>query len=219
MQNEKRSNDKRTVKPLAVVLAVALLVICAVGGTLAWLTSSPDPITNTFTIGNVKIELDETDAEYKMVPGHTINKDPKVTVLKGSEDCWVFLEVGEVGVKDSESKTAYALSDFITYTIAKGWTPLTEGSKVYYREVKNITENQEFLVLGGGTYTDDNVTYKWKDNQVLTLPTVTKEMADFLQDNNLKPQLKFTAHAIQYWKNNTEAFTPAEAWELAKSGT
>ena len=30
MQNEKRSNDKRTVKPLAVVLAVALLVICAV---------------------------------------------------------------------------------------------------------------------------------------------------------------------------------------------
>ena len=52
------------------VVAAALALCCAIGGTLAWLTDKTDPVVNTFTVGNVDITLAETTGqEYKMVPG------------------------------------------------------------------------------------------------------------------------------------------------------
>ena len=82
-------------KSLALVLALAMIVVCVVGGTLAWLIATTGSVTNTFTYGDINIKLEETDAtvaadgsatkEFKMIPGYTITKDPKVTVLAGSE--------------------------------------------------------------------------------------------------------------------------------------
>ena len=72
-------------KTIAVVLALVLVICCAVGGVLAWLTDTTDSITNTFTVGNVKIDLAESkNLDLKMVPGQTIKKDPKVTVKANS---------------------------------------------------------------------------------------------------------------------------------------
>lgn len=95
-------------KILAMVMALALTAALAVGGTLAYLTSH-DSVTNTFTVGNVQIKLNEAKANpdgtlvpnadrvqansYKLLPGHTYNKDPMVTVLKGSESSYVKMTV------------------------------------------------------------------------------------------------------------------------------
>lgn len=95
-------------KILAMVMALALTAALAVGGTLAYLTST-DKVVNTFTVGNVQIKLDEAAANpdgtlikdanrvqansYKLMPGHTYNKDPMVTVLKGSESSYVKMTV------------------------------------------------------------------------------------------------------------------------------
>lgn len=87
------------------IISVALIMIMAVGGVLAYLTSTAS-VTNTFTVGDVKIELDEAvvdengkavepeertseDQNYKLIPGQTYDKDPKVTVKKGSEESFV----------------------------------------------------------------------------------------------------------------------------------
>ena len=67
-------------KILALVLALTLLVAGVVGGTLAWLTDRTAEVKNTFTVGDINIGLTETTADYKMVPGNTIAKDPTVTV-------------------------------------------------------------------------------------------------------------------------------------------
>ena len=48
-------------KILAMVMALALTAALAVGGTLAYLTSH-DSVTNTFTVGNVQIKLNEAKA-------------------------------------------------------------------------------------------------------------------------------------------------------------
>ena len=73
-------------KGLALVLALTLLVVGVVAGTLAWLTAKSDTVTNTFTTSDIKVELKETTGtEYKMIPGYTISKNPKATVLAGSE--------------------------------------------------------------------------------------------------------------------------------------
>ena len=95
-------------KALLVVACALLLVAASVFGTMAYLTST-DTVTNTFTVGKVNIKLDEakvnadgtpvTPAErvkensYKLLPGHTYNKDPMVTVLSGSEPSYVKMTV------------------------------------------------------------------------------------------------------------------------------
>ena len=95
-------------KALLLSLCAVLLVVASVMGTMAYLTSS-DTVTNTFTVGSVNIKLDEAKANpdgtlvegsdrvkansYKLLPGHTYNKDPMVTVLKGSESSYVKMTV------------------------------------------------------------------------------------------------------------------------------
>ena len=95
-------------KALLLTLCAVLLVAASVMGTMAYLTST-DEVNNTFTVGNVKITLDEakvnTDGtavtpaervkanEYKLMPGHTYTKDPTVTVIKGSESSYVRMKV------------------------------------------------------------------------------------------------------------------------------
>lgn len=96
---------KRTV---ALVLAIVLVFAVAVGGTVAYLTSTAN-VKNTFTVGSVNIKLDEakvtpdgkavtpaervTANDYKLMPGHVYTKDPTVTVLKGSEESYVRMKV------------------------------------------------------------------------------------------------------------------------------
>ena len=168
-------------KSIAVVLALVLLVCCAVGGVLAWLTATSGPVVNTFTVGNVDITLAESEnLNLKMVPGQTIVKDPKVTVVGGSEACWLFVKV--------EKSTN--LDDFITYAIATGDNGWTQGdgtnipANVYYRAVSASESNQDFYVL--------------TDNQVTVKNGVTKTMMDDLnKDGAVQPTLTFTAYACQ----------------------
>lgn len=224
MQNEKRTNGKKSRKPLAVLLAVALLAVCAVGGTMAWLTSSPGAVTNSFTIGNINIELTEKTTDYKMIPGHTIDKDPVVTVKAGSEDCYVFVEVTEErGVTDK------TFGDYIKYSVNTNNFKALGNSypNVYYCVAEDIKADRPIKILGGGNYAYGNINYKWSEQQVLTRPEVTKEMMEDAveKDNNgdavgSKVKLTFTAYAVQYLKDNEKPFTPEEAWALVKpSGT
>lgn len=94
---------KKAKKILALLLCAVLLVAASVAGTLAYLTSQ-DEVVNNFTVGQVKITLDEAPVDengdeidgarvktnsYKLLPGHEYDKDPQVHVLADSEDCYV----------------------------------------------------------------------------------------------------------------------------------
>lgn len=95
-------------KTLTVLLALVLVIAMSVAGTMAYLTST-DEVVNTFTVGKVQIKLDEAKANadgtlvegadrvkansYKLIPGHTYNKDPMVTVLSGSESSYIKMTV------------------------------------------------------------------------------------------------------------------------------
>ena len=71
-----------------VVTCIVLVAAMVIGGTLAYFTDTKTA-ENTFTMGNVKITLDETDVknpqgdrvtsnEYDVYPGQTVTKDPIV---------------------------------------------------------------------------------------------------------------------------------------------
>ena len=173
-------------KKRTLIILVALVAVfgMAVGGTIAWLTDQTEPITNTFTVGNINIELKETATEFKMVPGVTIAKDPKITVVSGSEACYLFVKV---------EKSAN-LDKFITYTMAAGWIALEGADGVYYREVNATASDTPFSVLA--------------NDQVTCNDTVTKAMMDALTEATY-PTLTFTAYAVQ----QSGSDSAAAAWE------
>ena len=52
---------KKAKKVIALTLCAVMLVVGSVAGTMAYLTSTTATVTNTFTVGNVTITLDEAD--------------------------------------------------------------------------------------------------------------------------------------------------------------
>lgn len=184
----KKSNVKKTV---ILVVAFILVVVCAVGGTLAWLQDETQAVTNTFTTAEVDIELEETTGdEYKMTPGATIKKDPTVTVMAGSEDSYVFVKIEESSNLDS----------FISYEVADGWTLVDGTTNVYYRTASNVTEDTDFAVLA--------------NNKVTVKDSVTSEQMNNLTEATY-PTLTFTAYAVQM-ANGDSTFTVEQAWNIAK---
>ena len=177
-------------KAVSLVLALVLTIGCVVGGTIAWLTDKTAEVKNTFTYGDINITLAETTGEtYKIVPGVDLEKNPKVTVLANSEDCWLFVKVDEANwptFTEADGKTKK-----VAYSIADGWTKLSDG--VYYRVVSSDTSAQEFDVLA--------------DNIVTVSENLTKAEIDTVI--NSQPTLTFTAYAVQ--KDNIDDVTNAWA--------
>ncbi len=180
-------------KAMIAILAVALAFAATVGGTMAWLIDKTEAVTNTFTYGDINIELAETTGDtYTIVPGNDITKDPVVTVNKDSEACWLFVEIIEANWPDL--KTEDGLARKVDYTIADGWAAIEEGSKVYYREVNAVDADTKYQVL--------------KDNKIVVSGELTKDEVDTLKNNT--PTLKITAYAVQ----KSSAENPTDAWDM-----
>ena len=180
-------------KLVVAMLAVTLLIGCAIGGTVAWLTATTDSVVNTFTYGDINIDLWETKdgmhtesrlnengyvvnarSDLKIIPGVDLPKDPTVTVKAGSEACWLFVKVEEAG-KFVDGK--------VTYSIAEGWIALTGQPGVYYREVPAAAADTEFGVI--------------KDNKIIVSSDLTKAEINKLTGADKTPKLTFTAYAVQ----------------------
>ena len=191
-------NIRRKSAPLRIFLmslCLCVLIFSAIGGSLAWLMAETDPVVNTFTYGHIKIDLQETTGDhYKMTPGKELSKDPRISVEADSEACWLFVKIEE-----SQDK---ALSDFVEYTVADGWTPLENTPGVYYRAVDAAAADVSFPVL--------------KDDKVKVKGSVTQEMLEALNDNNY-PKLTITGYAVQRDANIEEIDTAAEAWTLIEN--
>jgi predicted ribosomally synthesized peptide with SipW-like signal peptide len=125
-------------KIIALSAAIAIVAIVAVGGTLAWFTDTAE-VTNTITVGNVSIELDEAQVDqygkaidgaprvkvnsYHIIPGAVLDKNPTVTVKKGSEACLVYVYI------DNQ------LEDYATLNINSDWEIVDQYPGLYaYKE-------------------------------------------------------------------------------------
>lgn len=123
-------------KILMAAVAVVLIVVISVSATFAYLTDSKS-VTNTFTVGQVKISLAETVDDSavktengykfeKIVPGHEYSKKPVITVDASSENCYLFVKV-ENGIADLEADTKIAAQ-----MTSNGWESLSGVENMYY---------------------------------------------------------------------------------------
>ena len=185
-------------KHVALLLACVMMLGVAVGGTLAWLTATAPQVENTFTPSTIKIELKETgmdangEQSFKMIPGDVLVKDPKVTVLSGSEACWLF-----VAVTESEN-----LDTYIDYSVRTGsgeWTKLDGYKNIYYRTVDENQIGTDFYIL--------------TNNAVSVKTSVDKDAMDAILTSG-QPTLTFNACAVQ----RAHIDTVADAWVQAAEG-
>lgn len=186
-------------KTFIIALCLALVVAFAAGGAIAWLTDTTETVKNTFTVGNIKLDLYEHDAagkevkalSFKMIPGTTAAKDPTVEVQKGSEECYVFVKITEENNTLSNSR-----GKFVNYTVANTWTALDGVPGVYYYNTTvTATADVPLQVLAGNTVSF-NEDIEQSDMDAITL------------DPTKAPKLNFIAYAVQA----AGSTTPAEAW-------
>lgn len=172
-------------KILVACLCVALAVLTIAGTTLAYLTSK-DTVTNTFTVGNVSITLDEKDTDndtnradnvtinnvvrdkanaYHLMPGVSYEKDPTVHVANTSDDSWIFVKVenGISAFEANDSSEEGGYKSIANQIVGNGWTALTDVDGVYYRgfsKTNNTTGTTDYTVFSNFQISDgaNNVT-------------------------------------------------------------
>ena len=172
-------------KLIALILVVSLLIGGAMGGTIAWIFTNTEPMVNTFTVGNITLKLDLDDTSklsVQMIPGTTVPKEAKVTVVGGSEACWLFIKITEANINNSIS---YAVAD-------NGWTFIAKESDgtVYGRHVSANESDQVFYILSGNEkYPNGCVT--------ISKDLSNEDMAAMKAGTKGTPNLTFTAYAIQ----------------------
>lgn len=148
-------------KIVALCLCIALAVVAIGGATLAYFTDQTETVTNTFTVGNVKITLTEPKwtPDSKLVPGTEINKDPTVTVVKGSEECYVriLMTINKSKEWDDifDADSTLKIENFFKGYDSSNWTYIkntenTDNTRTYefrYKEAVNALNAPENVAL------------------------------------------------------------------------
>lgn len=132
---------KKITTVVALILCAVLLVAGSVAATLAYLTSQTTVVTNTFTVGNIAITLDEAKVDiygvvdgeaarvtantYKLIPNQTYVKDPTVHIDAASETSYLYVVV--------KNNIAGALVDgcIENQLTAKGWVKVDGYTDLY----------------------------------------------------------------------------------------
>ena len=122
-------------KITAIFLCVALVAIAIVGASLAYFTDK-DEATNTFTMGNVKIDLQETfDPDTAVLrPGsQTTNKIEKKVWIEntGTEDAYVWYEWYIPSALDSTDGSTGTNNVLHVNSNGNSWDKYRENSKFW----------------------------------------------------------------------------------------
>lgn len=204
-------------KKLGILICAVLLVVASVGATLAWLSDKTQEVTNTFTVGDINILLNENGAtdtnndgkvdsnsSFEIIPGTNLDKEPKVTVKENSEACWLFVTVTEENWPQDKETDGTLKVKYEVITDSNGWTLLStsgeDGNKtyVYYREVAATAEDAViFDILKAGA----------NEKEIIVSSTLTKTELNAMTT----PKLTFKAYAVQKENINTvqQAWTEA----------
>ena len=202
---------------LLLLACAVMLVSLSVGATLAYLTGK-DEVVNTFTVGEVYIELDEADVDnttttpneganhigrdkantYHILPHATFDKDPIVWVKETSEKAYLYIqvtnEIADIEVQDDENRPTVDVQ-----ILANNWTKMsTNGDTTVYYKVFDPTVVK----------TQENFNIDWK------FDTFTHVyIADHLNSADIAEYNQATvvvnAYAIQYAGFEEK---PADAW-------
>lgn len=156
---------KTRTKVALTALCALLLIVASVAGTLAYLTSN-DTVTNTFTIGKVKITMDEAKTNVDgdpvdagdnvvaladaprvqantlhLIPGSDYTKDPTIHVEANSEDAYLFVKITDeiAAIQDSDT--------VLEQLAANGWVAVPGKTNLYYQMHTQTNVVKDYVVF------------------------------------------------------------------------
>ena len=219
--------NKKLRRILLTVCSAALLVCVTVGATVAYLTST-DAVTNTFTVGRLSIELDETDVnvdgvkdgeypvkanDYKIMPNHKYVKDPTVhfacswdsTDKKyedvNSEKAYLFVAVKN-GLAAVEAAADDEYKQIATQITDNSWGALTSTDG---KQIK-VNDYAIYYQIANASATKSD--YKVFEEFKITSELSNEANATLKMDDYNNKTIDVKAFAIQY-----DGFTDAnDAW-------
>lgn len=179
-------------KVIVMVLSMAFLLVCAVGGTVAYLQQQTVLVTNNFQKNTVSIDFsNDFSGTHKIIPGTSVTKSATVDA-SATLPSYIFVKVED----NTQGLVSFALDD--------GWTALNDNSNIYYRDVDGTSSPYAFNLL--------------KDNKIGFPSTITSSDMDKISDS---ATLVFTSYVIQKTKSGNDAnvveFTKEEAWSTISS--
>ena len=213
-------------KKKTIIAAVILLLLFIIGGAIAYFTDTDDA-TNTFTIGNVEIEVVETawdaltdtdddgipdDAE-DMMPGETVTKDPKIHNLSNTNSAYVFMKVvSPCTVPGNDEENPKPVREMVTYTAKSGWylmTPsnsCTNGTLTRIYAYGSSTAMTELTKNDASATTDETPTLF---DSITLNPLLDGSEEDLTGNKNVV----ITGYGIQ--KEGLTSNAPADVWTAA----
>lgn len=204
-------------KALLMMVCAVMLVLVSVMGTMAYLTSA-DEVVNTFTVGKVAITLDEAAAKadgsliagadrvkantYKLLPGHTYNKDPMVTVLAGSESSYIKMTV--TFTKAAELDAIFAPTGADMTSIFNGYDGSNWIAKGNTKDADANTRTYEFWYKEAVATPDGDVELDALFDSITVPGSITNDQLATIENMTIT----VNAYAIQ-----ADGFTtPEAAW-------
>lgn len=240
-------------KALLLVLSAVLLVVSSVMGTMAYLTDSDD-VANTFTVGKVYINLDEavvdsngtakTDGsrtedgnKYNLIPGQSYDKDPTVTVEKGSEPSYVrmLVTVSDIGkLKSAFPKDKILNINGVNTAV---YADYYNGEVFLLQALVEGWDNTVWIPVTENIGTSGSVTYEFRYNGIVDARKSDQVLDDLFEKINIPGyvnneelaylnavEIKIVAQAIQAagFENSADAawaaFDEQVAWNNVSSG-
>lgn len=199
------------------LIAVGALSVCMLTGAISAYFTDGDTATNEFTVGNVKIDLQEpsfteedTEKLTEITPGMEIKKDPKI-VNTGDNEAYGFLKVvvpyksvktaTDAGVAEAEA----SYKEVFTYVTNAGWIEL-EDYKVVSEENGTVThiyayaESEAEMTAIADADANGMTATLFDEVKLINLVEGNLEDADL--------QIDITAYAIQTANLTDAATTP-----------
>ena len=186
-------------KILALCLVVALAATAVIGGTLAYFTDTESK-TNTFTVGNVDIELKEDFPDNKLLPGTKTQNNLKkeVTVENvGTSDAYMWIEVwvpAALDDGDDNSPQAPGLGNSLHFNYGDAVTE-TKSTYLGSKTIDNVAYN-------GYVHFVKNDTAKAKDEstaQLLDQVYMDKKVAQCTEHDNSRILADGETHYTGNW--------------------
>lgn len=117
---------------VSIVMAVCLAAVALVGATLAYFTDTTQEVVNTFTVGNVDINLTEPkwdpDNGKNLYPGAEVPKNPMITNT-GEGDGYIVMKVaGMDTMVDQGFSAEYDAENWDLVDAAGNKLPVPEGN-------------------------------------------------------------------------------------------
>lgn len=96
------------------------------------------------SLGTTKTEIEAKrvlENEYKLIPGHPYVKDPTIHIVKGSEECYVFVKVvDEIAAIQDDVTVADQMDD--------NWVVIDQANGIYaYKQTVNAMEAEQDVVV------------------------------------------------------------------------